>query len=420
MRSSQTFFVALLALFVLESHAQTIVLRAGNLVDPATGTVSKNQTILIKGKDIAEIGSKIEVPSGAQVIDLSNAWILPGLMDAHTHLLLTGYESRSGLEAVYVKESSGLRTLLGARNARAVLEAGFTTVKDIGNAANYGDVDLRRAIEHGWVVGPTMRTVGKIIAPFGGQSRNVSPEQSLLWQYEYIDADSPDEVRKAVRQNIFYGANAIKLVADNSRYYYSLEEIQAAVKEAHNAGYTVAVHAGGKEAARNAILAGAESIEHGTNLSDELLRLMKEKGTFLVGTDFPEEHLKVMSPNSTRDQKAQAERIIDRLRRAHKIGVKMAFGSDVVIETFEGKNRGELMMDYLDVWLAAGIPPAEILKCWTTNPAELMQIESRRGNIKPGLAADIIATPGNPLQDIRALRKVFFVMKDGAVIKHNK
>lgn len=420
MRSTQACLIASLAVFVIEAHAQTIAIRAGNLVDPATGTVSRNQTILIKGTDIAEIGSKIDVPSGAQVIDLSNAWVLPGLMDAHTHLLLTGYESRSGLEAVYVKESSGLRTLLGARNARAVLEAGFTTVKDIGNAANYGDVDLRRAIERGWVVGPTMLTVGKIIAPFGGQSHNLSPEQSLLWQYEYIDADSPDEVRKAVRQNIFYGANAIKLVADNSRYYYSQEEIQAAVKEAHNAGYTVAVHAGGKEAARNAILAGAESIEHGTNLSDELLRLMKEKGTFLVGTDFPEGHLKVMSPNSTRDQKAQAERIIDRLRRAYKIGVKMAFGSDVVIEVFEGKNRGELMMDYLDVWLAAGIPPAEILKCWTTNPAELMHIQDRRGSIKTGLAADIIATPENPLQDIYAIKKVSFVMKDGAVIKHNK
>lgn len=397
--------------------AQSIAIRAGNLIDPATGAVAKNQMILVSEGKIVSVGANVEVPKDARVVDLSGAWVMPGLMDAHTHLLLTGYESRSGLEAVYVKESSGLRTLLGARNARAVLEAGFTTVKDIGNSANYGDVDLRRAIERGWVVGPTMLTVGKIIAPFGGQSHNVSPEQNLLWQYEYIDADSPDEVRKAVRQNIFYGANSIKLVADNSRYYYSLEEIQAAVKEAHNAGYTVAVHAGGGEAARNAILAGAESIEHGTNLSDELLRLMKEKGTFLVGTDFPEEHLKAMSPNSSRDQKAQAERIIDRLRRAYKIGVKIAFGSDIVIEVFSGKNRGELAMDYLDVWLAAGLPPAEILKCWTTNPAELMHIENRRGNIKPGLAADIIATQENPLLDIHALKKVSFVMKDGKIVK---
>ncbi|MBF8248771.1 MAG: hypothetical protein HW374_1571, partial [Bacteroidetes bacterium] len=145
MRSSQACFVVLLAVFVLESHAQTIVLRAGNLVDPATGTVAKNQIIATTDGKITAVGANVDIPKDAQIIDLSNAWVIPGLMDAHTHLLLTGYESRSGLEAVYVKESSGLRTLLGARNARAVLEAGFTTVKDIGNAANYGDVDLRRA-----------------------------------------------------------------------------------------------------------------------------------------------------------------------------------------------------------------------------------------------------------------------------------
>ncbi|MFT5141545.1 MAG: imidazolonepropionase-like amidohydrolase [Rhodothermales bacterium] len=418
MKISHACLITLLGLFVLESNAQTVVLRAGNLVDPATGTVSRNQTILIEGGDIAAIGSNVDVPAGAEVIDLSNSWVFPGLMDAHTHLLLTAYDSRRGLEWFYVNESTGLRTLLGARNARALLEAGFTTVKDIGNAANYGDVDLRRAIERGWVVGPTMLTVGKIIAPFGGQSSGVSPEQGLLWQYEYIDADSPDEVRRAVRQNIFYGANTIKLVADNGRYHYSQAEIEAAVEEAHIAGYTVAVHASGGEAARNAILAGAESIEHGTNLSDELLRLMKERGTFLVGTDFPEAHLRAMSPDPTQDKTPQAERIIDRLRRAYGIGVKMAFGSDVVIEV-EGRDRGELMMEYLDVWLAAGIPPAEILKSLTSHPAELMQIANRRGSIKPGLAADIIATPENPLQDIHALESVSFVMKDGVVVKHS-
>ncbi|MGH2567812.1 MAG: amidohydrolase family protein [Bacteroidota bacterium] len=400
-------------------HAQTVAIRAGNLIDPATEAVATNQLILVSNGTIAAVGVNLEVPKDAQLVDLSGAWVMPGLMDAHVHLLLTGYESGGGLEAVYLKESSGLRTLLGVRNARAVLEAGFTTVKDIGNAANYGDVDLRRAIERGWVVGPTMLTTGKIIAPFGGQSHNLSPEQGPLWQYEYIDADTPDEVRKAVRQNIFYGANAIKLVADNSRFYYSRQEIEAAVTEARTAGYTVAVHATAGEAARNAILAGAASIEHGYDLSDELLRLMKEKGTFLVGTDFPEAHLKAMNFNKVKDGRTMAERITDRLRRAYKAGVKMAFGSDIVID-LPGKDRGELAMDYLDVWVAAGVPPAEILKCWTTNPAELMQVQNQRGNIKPGLAADIIATPENPLQDIHALRKVSFVMKDGKIVKGGK
>lgn len=416
MKTRLFLFLLISALIAVGLDAQAIAIRAGNTIDPANGSVAKNQIILVNDGKITAVGANVEIPKDARVVDLSSAWVMPGLMDAHTHLLLTGYESGGGLEAVYMKESTGLRTLLGARNARAMLESGFTTVKDIGNSANYGDVDLRRAIERGWVIGPTMLTVGKIITPFGGQSHNISAEQPHTWEYEYLDADSPDEVRKAVRQDIFYGANAIKLVADNSRFYFSLEEVQAAVREAHNAGYTVAVHTNGGEAARNVILAGAESIEHGFSLTDELLQLMKEKGTFLVGTDFPEQHLKAMDPHSTRDQKAEAERIIDRLRRAYKIGVKMAFGSDIVIE-LPGKNRGQIAMDYLDVWIAAGIPPAEILKCWTTNPAELMHIQNRRGNIKPGLAADIIATPENPLQDIHALKKVSFVMKEGVIVK---
>ncbi len=418
MRSSQACFVALLVVFVLESHAQTIVLRAGNLVDPATGTVSRNQTILIKGTDIAEIGGKIEVPNGAQVIDLSNAWVLPGLMDAHTHVTFS-LPSGLNIEGSYLVESSGFRALLGAHNARLILEAGFTTVKDIGNEANYASVDLRRAIQKGWFKGPTIITTGKIIAPFGGQSHGIPPEQGRFWQFEYIDADTPEEIRKAVRQNIYYGANAIKLVSDNSAFFYSQEEVRAAVTEAQNAGMTVAVHAYGGEAAKNAILAGAASIEHGFELSDELLKLMKEKGTFLVGTDFPESHLKNMLFNPVANGKTLGERIVDRLKRAHRAGVKLAFGTDVVTE-LPGKNRADMMLDYFDVWMAAEVPPREILKALTTNAADLLRLQKKRGAIAPGLAADIIATPENPLNDISALRRVSFVMKDGAVIKHNK
>jgi imidazolonepropionase-like amidohydrolase len=185
------------------------------------------------------------------------------------------------------------------------------------------------------------------------------------------------------------------------------------------AGTHVAVHATAGEATRNTILTGAKSIEHGYDLSDELLHLMKEKRTFLVGTDSPESLLIAMGFNSVKDGRTMAERITDRLRRAHKIGVKMAFGSDVVID-MPGKNRGQMAMDYLDVWLAAGIPSAGILMCLTTNGAELLEIQHRRGNIKPGLAADIIATHGNPLQDIHSLRSAMFVMKEGTVVKGGK
>ena len=409
--------LALVLLFAGQAAAQTAAIRAGNLVDPVTGTVAKNQLILVKDGKIAEVGPRVQVPAGAEVVDLSNAWVMPGLMDAHTHLTLGG-PSLDLLESLYLRETTGIRLLRGIRNARAVLEAGFTTIKDVGNSANYADTDLRRAIEMGWFPGPTVLNAGKIIAAFGGQSHGIPAELGPFWQFEYIDADTPDEIRKAVRRNIYYGANTIKLVADNSPYHYSVEEIRAAVTEAHSAGMAVAVHVYGGEAARNVILGGADSVEHGFELSDELLRLMKERGTFLVGTDFPLEHLQAMGTlgGLLPEPKVMSERVIDRLRRAHRTGVKLAFGSDSVLD-LPGKTRAEMMLDYLDVWLAAGIPPGEILKAWTANAAELLRLQGARGAIAAGQSADIIATPENPLENIKTLRKVHFVMKDGRIIK---
>jgi imidazolonepropionase-like amidohydrolase len=400
--------------------AQTFVLQAGHVIDPATGAVTDNQKILVQDGKITEVGSDIKVPEGATIVDLSRSWVLPGLMDAHVHLTV-GLPPREGTGAGYdpwtsmlTNESSAFRALRGIRTARTVLEAGFTAVKDIGNSDNYVDADLRRAIERGWFPGPTILNTGKIIAPFGGQDGGVSPESYKMWQVEYIDADSPDEVRKAVRQNIFYGANAIKLVADNSAYYYSEEEIRAAVTEAHQAGVTVAVHVVRDEPARDVILGGADSIEHGWFLGEDILKLMKEHGTVLVGTEFPEKHMaQYWDPARA---KAAYEIYVKRLSKAHEIGVKLAFGSDTVVD-LPGKTRADMMFDYLDVWEEAGIPPAAILKAWITNNAELFEIADERGAIAKGLAADIIATPENPLEDVQALRKVHFVMKDGAIIR---
>jgi len=406
-------------LFAAPAMAQTTAIRAGNLIDPATGTVAKNQIVLVKDGKIAEVGANVKIPAGAQVIDLSNSWVLPGLMDAHTHLTL-GASGALYLESEYLKESSAARALKGLRNAQDVLMAGFTAVKDVGNDANYVAVDIRRAIEKGLFPGPTVLTTGKIIAPFGGQSHGIPPELGPFWRFEYQDADTVDEVRKAVRQNIYYGANAIKLVADNSPYFYTEEEIRAAAEEAHRAGIRVAVHVLADAAARNVILGGADSVEHGFELSDDVLKLMKEKGTFLVGTDFPYEHLKIMGTAGgiIPPPEITSKAILDRLRRAHRIGVKMAFGSDVVLD-LPGKTRADMMLDYLAVWTEAGIPPADILKCMTTNVAELFGWKGQRGTITTGEAADIIATPANPLENIQALRKVQFVLKDGRVVKKN-
>lgn len=401
--------------------AQTTAIKAGNLVDPSTGKVTRDAVILVKTGKIVDVGPDVAVPGDAKVIDLSKAWLLPGLMDAHTHITLNFRTFEAGLEGIYLKQSTAMRALRGLWVAQHILHAGFTTVRDVGNDGNYAAVDLRDAINRGWFEGPTILTTGKIIAPFGGQSSRVPSEVGPFWLHEYIDADGADEIRKAVRQVIYYGADAIKMVADNSAFYYTESEIRTAVEEAHAAGRPVSVHVMGGEAARNVILGGADSIEHGFMLSDELLQLMKEKGTVLVGTDFPEAHFQQMDPDGAYMGSAQkvAEMIIDRLKRAHKIGAKLVFGTDTVSD-LPGKNRGDMMLDYLDVWEAAGIPPIETLRAMTVDAAEFLQVDKTRGAIRKGLAADIIAVPENPLSDIQALRKISFVMKNGKVIRHDK
>ena len=398
------------------ASAQTTAIRAGNLIDPAAGTALKGQIILVKDGKIVEVGPKVQIPDGAEVVDLTNAWVMPGLMDGHTHITLD-FDMSSGFDTIYLRESSAMRALRGLKTAQDILQTGFTVVRDVGNDANYAAVDIRDAIRKGWFIGPTVLTTGKIIAPFGGQTHRISPEQGRFWLFEYIDADTVDEVRKAVRQNIYYGADAIKLVSDNSVFYYTVEEIRAASEEAHAAGLVVSVHVMGGEAARNVILGGADSIEHGFYLSDELLELMKEKGTWLLGTEFPQAHLEKLDPAGTMGQaKEEAAKYIDRLKRAYKIGVKMAFSTDSV-SNLPGKNRGDMMLDYLDMWEAAGVPPAATLKAMTTDAAEFLRIGKTRGSIAKGMAADIIATPANPLENIQALRQVSFVMKAGRVVK---
>jgi imidazolonepropionase-like amidohydrolase len=407
----------LLMMLSCVAAAQTIAVRAGHLIDPATGTVTHNQVIVVvNGKITAISGS---VPEGAQVIDLPNEWVMPGLVDAHTHITMNLPPSPPGeslWESYLLRESTGLRTARGLKNAALLLNAGFLALRDVGNAGNYADTAVRQAIEKGWFPGPTVVNSGKIIAPFGGQSTGYSPEQGRFWKYEYIDADNPEEMRKAVRENIYYGATVIKLVADNSKFHYSEEEVRAAVDEAHRAGLAVAVHVTTDEATRPVVLGGVDSVEHGYFLTLDVLKLMKDKGTWLVGTDFPYEHMVAFGTVGNLDAKTASESIIRRLSDAQKIGVKMAFGSDVVAE-LPGKNRADMIFDFLDVWKKAGVPNADILRDWTINGFELLRLSKERGPIAVGKAADMIAVPGNPLDDIYLLKKVNFVMKDGKVIR---
>jgi imidazolonepropionase-like amidohydrolase len=414
----KSLLASLLLLITAPLYAQVVAIRAGTVIDPAHGVSAKDQVILVEGGKIKAMGAGLAIPAGAEVIDLSHEWLTPGLIDAHTHMTLTEIEGDAPFESFYLNQSSTLRGLRGLHNSMEVLRAGFTTLRDVGNSAEWAMSDVRRAIESGWFVGPTIIDSGKIIAPFGGQSHNIPPKQGPFWQFEYIDADGPAEIRKAVRTNIYYGAGVIKLVADNNPYHYSIEEFRAAVDEAHRAGIPVAVHVYAGDALENAIEAGVDSIEHGFDLTDAQMKRMKDKGIFLVGTDFPRAHLDIVGTSGgiLPEPAVLAPKIIDRLKRANRVGVRMAFGSDTVID-MPGRTRADLMFDYLAVWRAAGVAPMDILRAMTTNAAELLRINKTRGSIGVGLSADIVATPANPLEDIEGLRKIDFVMKDGKVVR---
>ena len=391
----------------LNSNSGIVAIKAGKLLDPETGKTTANQIILVEGNKIKEIAGNVSIPAEAKIIDLSKATVLPGLFDAHTHLCMAVIPGRDQGNYYFTTllDSTGYRAIEGVANGMAMLQSGFTTVRDIGNAGNYADTDLRRAIEAGWVQGPTIVNAGIIIAPYGGQF-HLQPEKKDLATPEYLFADTRDEMRKAIRQNIHFGARVIKIVVDDQTYIYSTEDIRFMIAEAHAAGLKLAAHCWTHAGAHNAAEAGVDSIEHGFRMTDEDLQLAKKNNVTLVGTEFTE---KLTGPE-------QHKIWVDRLKRAHKIGVNMAFGTDV-IDALPGETRGTLAIDYIQSWIEAGVPAADTLRAITVNAARLLGVDKQRGFLKPGMAADIIATPENPIEDIRTLKEVSFVMKNGAIIK---
>jgi imidazolonepropionase-like amidohydrolase len=414
MRKQMFSLVILLVFFAANVPAQQttpapqiVAIKAGRIYDPETGNTAANQVILVEGKKIKEIGGNVAIPAGAKTLDLSKATVLPGLFDAHTHLCLTVNPKRDNGNYYFTTllDTTGYRALQGVANGMAMLQSGFTTVRDIGNAGNYADTDLRRAIENGLVQGPTVVNAGIIIAPYGGQF-HLQPEKKELATPEYLFADSRDEMRKAIRQNIHFGAKFIKIVVDDQKYIYSVDDIRFMVAEAHAAGVKLAAHCWTFAGAHNAAEAGVDSIEHGFKMTDEDLQLAKKNNVTLVGTEF-----------TVRMSDEEEHKIwVDRLKRAYKIGVNMAFGTDVDLAV-PGETRGTLTMEYVQSWVDAGVPPADTLRAMTVNAARLLGVDKERGFLKPGMAADIIATPENPAENILTLKKVSFVMKDGAIIK---
>lgn len=389
------------------SAPQLIAIKAGKLLDPETGKIAENQTILVEGSQIKDIGANLVIPHDAKIIDLSKSTVLPGLFDAHTHLCMAVIPSRDAGDYFFTTllDTTAYRAIEGVANGQAMLQSGFTSVRDVGNNGNYADTALRQAIENGWVVGPTIVNAGIIIAPYGGQF-HLQPEKKDLATPEYLFADSRDEMRKAIRQNVHFGAKVIKIVVDDQRYIYSVDDIRFMVAEAHAMGLKLAAHCWTHPGAHNAAEAGVDSIEHGFKMTNEDLELAKKNNVTLVGTEF-----------TVKTSNAEEHKIwVDRLQRAYKIGVNMAFGTDVDTQ-LPGETRGTLAIDYISSWVDAGVPAADTLRAMTVNAARLLGVDKERGFLKPGFHADIIATPENPEDNIQTLRNVSFVMKDGAIVK---
>jgi imidazolonepropionase-like amidohydrolase len=384
------------------------VIRAGRLFDSENGTFLPARDIIVKGNLVESVGENLPVPAGATVIDLRKYTVLPGLIDAHTHLLYLENPkaglTMEGIKALTV-EGTPLRALHGAARGKTFLLAGITTVRDLGNSGRFGDVALRTAINDGSLDGPRMYVSGPGLSSEGGQFPGLQFAYKQIAEEEYRIVRGVEDARMAVRENATYGANTIKIYSNNTPNptFLSVEEMKAIVDEAHLLRMKVAAHATSDIAVRRAVEAGVDSVEHAYQVSDETLKLMKEKGVAMVPTDA--------------QIAEQIKPLRDRLQRAIAAGVTIVAGSDMYIDM--QRPQGDAAKRVLFAYLESGMKPAQILQSATINAARLFN-NPRLGAIKTGTFADIIAVEGNPADDFASIEKVRFVMKNGKVYLETK
>jgi len=417
--------LAVLLILSVIASAQTgstaTVLRCGALFDGKSDQLRRNVAITVTGDKITSLGEA--ATTGANTIDLSSLTCLPGLIDTHTHVLLQGDITAEDYDRQLLKESTAYRAIVATQSARRALENGFTTIRDLETeGAGYADVDLRNAINRGIVPGPRMQVASRALDVTGAY-----PLQGYSWEIEVPHgvqfADGPDEVRKAVREQISHGADWIKLYVDRSYFVhdnllddiptFTLDEIRAAVDEAHRQRHKVAAHAMALQGVHNAVTAGVDSIEHGNYIADDDMKTMISKGIFYVPTIYVGEYVAPGRAAAGAPVWVDMVKIHgETFRRAVKAGVKVAFGTDVGGFDWKIDPAGEfpLMVKY-------GMTPAQALHSATSNAAELLGMQNQIGSIEAGKFADIIAVPGNPLEDVTVLQKVNFVMKGGTVYK---
>jgi len=432
----RTFYYFLsLFVFTVAAHAadQTIALKAARLFDGKSNALVQNGVVIVQGDKIVDAGSNLPIPSGAQVIDLGDATLSPGFMDAHTHLTadFSGNYNERRLRELDLNVSE--QAINATAFARATVKAGFTTVRDLGSrfvaSREFVDVALRNSINKGVIVGPRMLVATKGIGATGGHFDPTSGFRDFLFGREpdYTDgiANGPDEIRKAVRFEVKNGADVIKAAVSGGVLSLADEvdtpqltrgEMAALVDESHRLRKKVAVHCHGDQAAREAIDAGVDSIEHGSFMKPETVTMMKKKGTFLTPTLMASEWIMGKLDNYPPALQAKAKAATaarsEMFRNAVKMGIKISFGTDAAVYP-HGQNAKEfkLMVDL-------GMAPIDALKSATANDADLLGITQKVGTLEKGKLADVIAMPGDPTTDITVTERVSFVMREGKIIQH--
>ena len=416
------FLLATLLFVTLSAKAQVIAIKAGKLIDSNAGKVLENEIILVKDGKVSAVGNQVAIPAGAKLVDLSRKTVLPGLIDCHTHLVANASDTDPLAE---LRKTSAQAAFESVPNAKITLLAGFTTVRDVGTYRALVDVALRDAINRGDVMGPRMFVAGAYITITGGAGAvtGFAPDITLPWDLHFGEANSPYEVRQKVRALASQRVDLIKVLATGAVLTHNSnpgspeftpEELQAAVDEARKFGLRVAAHAHGAEGIKNAVRAGVASIEHGTMLDDEGISLMKQHGTYLDADLYDEECIEEPGrepPDFVEHDRQLGEMQRENFRKAVKAGVKVSFGTDAGVCP-HGINARQFayMVKY-------GLTPMQAIQSATSWAADLLGKPDLVGSIVPGKSADIIAVDEDPIQNIRILEHVSFVMKEGKIYK---
>jgi imidazolonepropionase-like amidohydrolase len=398
--------------------ADTVSVAAARLLDVESGKILADRVVRIEDGTIRSVAPRVAGESVTH--DLGDVTLLPGLIDVHVHLI--GGEEQTPYERLI--ETTARAAIEGVANARATIEAGFTTVRDLGSRDG-ADVALRDAIAAGRIVGPRMLVAVKSLSSTGGHGdRNDLPDDVEVHRMSGI-ADGPDEIRRKVRENVKHGADWIKVLAtggvmsagtDPNTADYTEEELRAAVEAAASKGRDVAAHAHGTEGIRRAVLAGVRSIEHASMLDEETVRLIRERGTFVVPNPYTNFHIidrgaaGGFEPYQIEKSKQVYELKLDSLRRAIRAGLNVAYGTDSGVQPHGANGR------QLRIFVEAGMTPLEALRAATLVNARLLRMEGRLGVLKPGAFGDLVAVPGNPLEDVTVAGRPTFVMAGGRVV----